>query len=156
MDITLNWKERMSFEGVGDSGFAQKLDVDESVGGENSAASPMEYIAMGLAGCTGMDVISILLKKKQAVKGFQVKVHADRAGEHPKVFTKAIIEYLVSGLNINEAAVLRAIELSTEKYCPAQAMLSKAFPMRLTYKIYDEDEKTLLKEGEYIQQQTGE
>lgn len=151
MEVTLNWKGKMAFEGAGDSGFPQKMDSDESVGGENSAARPMEFIALGLAGCTGMDVISILQKKKQPVSDFQVKVHAGRAQEHPKVFTSAVIEYLISGSGVDEAAVLRAIELSTEKYCPAQAMLGKAFPMRLVYKIFDDDGKALLKEGEYVQ-----
>lgn len=151
MDITLNWKGRMSFEGAGDSGFAQKMDAEEAVGGDNNGARPMELIALGLAGCTGMDVISILQKKKQPVSDFQIKVHAERAGEHPKVFTRAVIEYLVTGKNVDEAALLRAIELSAEKYCPAQAMLSKAFPMQLIYKIFDDDGKTVLKEGAYIQ-----
>jgi putative redox protein len=151
MEVTLNWKGKMAFEGAGDSAFPQKMDSDESVGGENSAARPMEFIALGLAGCTGMDVISILQKKKQPVSDFQVKVHAGRAQEHPKVFTSAVIEYLISGSGVDEAAVLRAIELSTEKYCPAQAMLGKAFPMRLVYKIFDDDGKALLKEGEYVQ-----
>ncbi len=148
MDVLLNWKSKMAFEGAGDSGFTQKIDAEESVGGENSAARPMELIALGLAGCTGMDVVSILQKKKQDVKDFQVKVRAERAEEHPKVFTYATIEYLVTGKNIDAAAVLRAIELSAEKYCPAQAMLSKAFPIKLIYKIFDEDEN-LTSEGEY-------
>lgn len=151
MDITLNWKGRMSFEGAGDSGFAQKMDAEETVGGDNNGARPMEMIALGLAGCTGMDVISILQKKKQPVADFQIKIRAERAGEHPKVFTQAVIEYLVTGKNVDEAALLRAIELSAEKYCPAQAMLSKAFPMHLIYKIFDDDGKTVLKEGDYIQ-----
>lgn len=148
MDILLNWKGKMVFEGAGDSGFTQRLDTDESVGGGNSGARPMEFIALGLAGCMGMDVISILQKKKQDVKDFQVQVHAERADEHPKVFTRATIEYLVTGKVVNAAAVLRAIELSAEKYCPAQAMLSKAFPMKLVYKIFDEN-GNLVSEGEY-------
>ena len=150
MDVLLNWKGRMAFEGAGDSGFVQKMDAGESAGGENSAARPMEFIALGLAACTGMDVISILQKKRQAVTNFQVKVHAGQSEKHPKVFTQATIEYLVTGKNVDAAAVLRAIELSAEKYCPVQAMLSKAFPMKLIYKIFDEDEKTLVNEGEYI------
>ena len=150
----MNWKGRMSFEGMGESGVSQKIDADVSVGGENSGPRPMELIAMGLAGCTAMDVISILQKKKQPIMDFQVKVHADRAVEHPKVFTQAVIEYLVTGRGVDELAVLRAIELSAEKYCPAQAMLSKAFPMQLVYKILDEDTKAILKEGEYIQGKT--
>jgi putative redox protein len=89
-----------------------------------------------------------LRKKQQNVTDFQVKVHADRAREHPKVFSNAVIEYLVTGKNVDEAALVRAIGLSAEKYCPAQAMLTKAFPIHLVYKIYDE-EKLLVKEGEY-------
>jgi putative redox protein len=143
MEIKLNWNGGMSFEGAGDSGFVQKMD------GENNAARPMEFIALGLAGCTGMDVISILQKKKQPVTNFQVLLHAERAEEHPKVFSRAIIEYLVTGKDVDEAALLRAIELSAEKYCPAQAMLSKAFPIQTIYKIFDEDGKTVLREGEY-------
>ena len=141
----------MSFEGAGDSGFPQKMDSNESVGGENNAARPMEFIALGLAGCTGMDVISILQKKKQPVLDFQVKVHAERAEEHPKVFTRAVIEYRVTGKDVDESALLRAIELSAEKYCPAQAMLGRAFPMQLIYKIFNDEGKILLKEGQYPQ-----
>ena len=150
MDVLLNWKGGMSFEGAGDSGFVQKLDAEEAVGGGNGAARPMEFIALGLAGCTAMDVISILRKKKQPVTDFKIMLHVDRAEEHPKVFSHAVIEYLVTGENVDEAALLRAIELSAEKYCPAQAMLSKAFPMKLIYKILGEDGITVLREGEYI------
>jgi putative redox protein len=138
VDLTIEWKGRMAFEGAADSGFTQHMDAEESVGGENSAARPMEFIVMGLAGCTAMDVISILRKKQQDVKDFKVKLHADRASEHPKVFTKALIEYLVTGTNVDEAALVRAISLSAEKYCPAQTMLSKAFPIELRYRIFDD------------------
>jgi putative redox protein len=108
----------------------------------------MELIAFGLAGCTGMDVISILQKKRQPVEDFQVKVHLEKTEDHPKVFSNAVIEYLIVGKDVETAAVLRAIELSAEKYCPAQAMLSKAFPMRMAYKILDAD-KTVVNEGAY-------
>jgi putative redox protein len=148
MDVTLNWKSKLAFEGVANSGFQQRMDTDESVGGENTAGRPMEFIAMGLAGCTAMDVISILQKKQQAISDFQVKVHTENSKEHPKVFTSAIIEYIVTGVNIDEDAVRRAIQLSAEKYCPAQAMLSKAFPIKLTYNIFDEN-GLLIKTGEY-------
>lgn len=152
MDVTLNLKNKMAFTAVANSGFQQSMDADESVGGENSAGRPMEFIAMGLAGCTAMDVISILRKKKQVISDFQIKLHAENAKEHPKVFIDAVIEYIVTGENIDESAVLRAIELSVEKYCPAQAMLSKAFPMKLIYKILDQN-GILVKAGEYIAKQ---
>lgn len=155
MDIAMKWKGKMAFEAMGESEIVQKIDADVSVGGDNNGPRPMELIAMGLGGCTAMDVISILQKKKQPVMDFQVRVHADRAGEHPKVFTQAVIEYLVTGRSVDEAAVMRAIGLSAEKYCPAQAMLGKAFPMKLIYKILDEDTNAVIKEGEYIQEKTG-
>ena len=149
MEVTLNWKGNMAFEGAAASGHVVRMDADMAGGGEDSAARPMEFIALGLAGCTGMDVISILGKKHQDVKDFEIKVHVDKADEYPKVFTKAVIEYLITGKNIDEAAVLRAIALSADKYCPAQAMLSKAFPIELRYKIFEEDGRQLQKEGSY-------
>jgi len=149
MEVVVNWKGRMAFEGSADSGFVLRIDTDESVGGDNSGARPMELIAMGLGGCTAMDVISILQKKQQNVVDFQVRVHLDRAVEHPKVFTRAVIEYLITGRGVDDVAVLRAIELSAEKYCPAQTMLSKAFPVELHYKIFDIDGGSPVKEGTY-------
>ena len=140
MDITLNWKGRMSFEGAGDSGFIQKMDSDESAGGENSAARPVEFIALGMAGCTAMDVISILQKKKQPVMDFQVKVYADRAGEHPKVFTDFELEYVVRGVDIDPLAVERAILLSVENYCSVHAMLEKSAHIRTRFTIIQEQE----------------
>jgi putative redox protein len=138
MFASVKWNSRMSFTGIADSGFPISLDTDESVGGDNRAARPLEMIALGLAGCTAMDVISILQKKRQEVTSFEVKVDAARANEHPKVFTSAVIRYVLTGRNIDEAALTRAIELSALKYCPAQAMLANAFPMELRYEIYEE------------------
>jgi len=138
MLASVKWNSRMSFTGVADSGFPIPLDTDESVGGNNSAARPLELVALGLAGCTAMDVISILQKKRQEVTSFEVKVDAARANEHPRVFTSAVIRYVITGKNIDEAALARAIELSALKYCPAQAMLAKVFPMELRYEIYED------------------
>jgi len=137
MDVELSWKGRMAFEAAANSGHAVMMDTVESAGGEGRAASPMEYIAFGLAGCTAMDVVSILQKKRQQLRDFQVKVHLGRAREGPKVFTDAVIEYVVAGNDIEEAALVRAIELSATKYCPAVAMLSNAFPMEFRYAIHE-------------------
>ncbi len=155
MEIKLDWKGRMTFEGAGDSGFIQRMDAETSVGGDDSGARPMEFVALGLAGCTAMDVISILQKKQQPVAGFQVLTHLERAQDHPKVFTHAVIEYIVSGRGVDEAALLRAIELSAEKYCPAQSMMRKAFPIKMVYKILDEDDGRIVKEGRYVVKETG-
>lgn len=131
MDAKVIWKGRMSFTGSAESGFTIPLGTSPDVGGDNDGLRPMELLAIGLAGCTAMDVISILQKKKQEVTGFEVQVHADRAEEQPHVFTKIIIEYLVSGRKVERAAVERAVQLSAEKYCPAQAMFSKVVPIEL-------------------------
>lgn len=132
----------MSFDGNGPSGFNIPLGTDPSVGGDNDGTRPLELLAIGLAGCTGMDVISILQKKKQRVTGFEVKVHADRADEHPRVFTRVTIEYIVTGHAIDANAVARAVELSETKYCPAQAMLSKTAPFEHKITILDADENS--------------
>ncbi len=135
MDAKVTWKKGLSFTGTADSGFSVPLGADPSVGGDDDGFRPMELIAIGLIGCTGMDVLSILQKKRQDVTNFEVRVDAERAVEHPKVFTHMTIEYLVEGHDIDPTAVERAIELSAEKYCPAQAMLEKAITIKHTYKI---------------------
>lgn len=98
----------------------------------------MELFAIGLAGCTAMDVISILGKKRQEVTNFEVQVHVERAQEHPTVFTSAVIEYYVSGFDIEEKALLRSMELSSTRYCPAQAMMGQWMPIQLKYFIYED------------------
>jgi len=139
MKATLHWKENMTFIGMPDSGFPVQMDADSYFGGTNNGVRPMEMIALGLAGCTAMDVLSILQKKRQNVTGFEVRVDAPRSADHPKVFTSAVINYVVTGKNVDEAAVLRAMELSFTKYCPVQKMLEGAFPMDLHYEIYEDE-----------------
>ena len=151
MQAKVHWQEGLSFTGTADSGFNVKLDAKKEVGGGDGGFAPMELMAISLAGCTAMDVTSILTKKRQDVTDFEVRVDADRADEHPKVFTSAKINYLVTGHGVDAAAVLRAISLSAERYCPAQAMLGKVFPMELHYQIFEAkgDEKKLVAEGVY-------
>lgn len=140
MKVTAQWKQDLTFLGTPDSGFPVQMDADAALGGTNSGVRPMEMVALGLAGCTGMDVLSILRKKRQQITGFEVKVNAPRSPEYPKVFTSALITYIVTGKNVQETAVLRSIELSITKYCPVQFMLAQAFPMELHYEIYEEEE----------------
>ncbi|HEX7541356.1 MAG TPA: OsmC family protein [Anaerolineales bacterium] len=152
MNATVAWRQGLSFTGKADTGFEVPLGADPEVGGADDGFRPLELIAVSLAGCTAMDVISILTKKKQEVTAFEVKVHAEQAEEFPKVFTHAVITYMVTGHAVDEAAVLRAIELSATKYCPAQAMLGKVVPMELVYEIYEDggSAKTrLAKQGKY-------
>ena len=137
MKAEVNWKGKLSFTGKADSGFEVPLGAYLEVGGDEDGFRPMELMALSLAGCTAMDVISILGKKRQNVTDYKVQVTADRAEEHPKVFTKAVIEYHVAGEGIAEAALIRAMELSADSYCPAQAMLGEVIPLELKYYIYE-------------------
>lgn len=148
----VEWKQRLTFTARAGSGFETTLGTDPSVGGDDDGMRPIEMFAVGLAGCTAMDVISILQKKRQDITAFDVQVAADQAAEHPKVFTRAVIEYHVAGHEVAEDAVVRAIELSVTRYCPAHAMLSQIMPIELKYHIFEDQgsgQRKLVKSGEY-------
>jgi putative redox protein len=154
MNASVTWRQGLSFTGKADSGYELPLGAEPEVGGASDGFEPIELMAVSLAGCTAMDVISILTKKKQKVTGFTVMVKTDRATEFPKVFTHAVITYHVTGHEVDEAAVIRSIELSATKYCPAQAMLAKVFPIDLVYEIFEDEGKgktRLVKKGMYQQ-----
>lgn len=135
MNARVIWKNKLTFTGTADTGFSLPLGADPKVGGDNDGFRPMELFAIGLAGCTAMDVISILQKKRQDITHFEVFVEADRASDYPRVFTDINITYEITGRGVQESAVKRAIDLSEEKYCPAHAMLRKAVSINCTYKI---------------------
>jgi len=137
MDAKVIWSNGMTFTGTADTGFNVPLGADPSVGGANDGFRPLELMAVSLAGCTAMDVISILRKKQQQVAEFEVRVHADQRSDPPHIFTGAVITYLVSGKGLDEAALVRAIELSAVRYCPAQAMLSSVFPIKMEYEVFE-------------------
>ena len=126
MDAKVTWKNGLSFTGVANSGFVVPMGTSVEHGGANDGSSPMELILIALGGCTAFDVISILKKKQQDVTAFEIRVHGDRATEHPMVYTDITLEYVVTGHNVDPVAVDRAIELSEGKYCSVSAMLGKA------------------------------
>ena len=129
MDGKIVWKSGLSFSGLTGTGFTVPIDTSVSHGGLNEGPSPMELVLLSLGGCTAMDVISILQKKRQEVTSFEILLHADRAIDHPKVFTQITLEYVVTGHNVEEEAVSRAVELSETKYCSVSGMLSKSVPI---------------------------
>lgn len=137
MEAKVVWKGRMSFDGSASSGFTLPLGTSTESGGDNDGFRPMELLLVGLAGCTAMDVISILEKKRQTVTNFEVRIQAERADEHPRVFTHIMVEYIVTGHQVDPAAVERAVELSTTKYCSAQAMLGKVVPIENTITVLE-------------------
>ena len=150
MDAKAVWKGKLAFEGIVPSG--KSILMDSASGAERMGPGPMEMVAASLAGCTAMDVVSILEKKRQDVTAFEVRIHAERSEEYPKVYTRAELVYDVTGHAVDETAVLRAIELSMQKYCPVHAMLSQAFPITERYEIYEDEgngSRRLTAEGNY-------
>ena len=125
MESKVVWNGGLTFTGSSDSGIQIPLDTIPALGGSEESLRPLQLFAIGLVGCTGMDVISILQKKRQEVTAFEVSAQIHRAVDHPKVFTKILLEYKVTGKNLDLKAIERAVELSETRYCPAQAMLEK-------------------------------
>jgi len=153
MNAKVNWHKGLTFTGEADTGFTLPLGGKSSAGGENDGFRPMELIATGLAGCTAMDTISILQKKRQDITEFEVNLSADQAESHPRVFTHISIDYLITGHSVDENAVVRAIQLSAERYCPAQGMLSQVVPIELIYHIFEageNGESRLVASGNYM------
>jgi putative redox protein len=138
MDASVVWKKGMSFTGTGfTSNFSLPLGASPKVGGDNDGFRPLELVLVGLAGCTAMDVISILEKKRQQVTAFEVKAHGDQADEHPRSLTRFEIDYIVTGKGIDREAVERAVELSQTKYCSVAATVRKAGPLETRITIHE-------------------
>ena len=116
MKADVQWHGGLTFNGTADSGFTLPLGGSPTAGGNNDGFRPMELILLGLAGCTGMDVVSILRKMRQNVTDFQVHLESKRSDQHPKVFTYIRVHYVIHGHNLKANSVERAIELFSEKF----------------------------------------
>ena len=125
----------VTFMGVGDSKSWVPMDGPEAFGGSDSGVRPKELILHALAGCTGSDVASILIKMRVPFTRFEVAVNADMADEHPKVFTKMEIIYKFWGDNLDTSKLERAIDLSENTYCAVNAMLRKSMPITTSYQV---------------------
>ena len=123
-------------------GFRWDLDASGDVGRVGAGPQPHRLLLLALAGCTGMDVISILRKKRQQVSGLNVIVQGRRAEQHPKVYTHINVLYRVRGNNVDPQAVERSIELSKTRYCPVIGMLGKVAEVTTRYEIEEETELT--------------
>jgi putative redox protein len=123
-------------------GFRWDLDASGDVGRVGAGPQPHRLLLLALAGCTGMDVISILRKKRQQVSSLNVIVQGRRAEQHPKVYTHINVLYRVRGNNVDPQAVERSIELSKTRYCPVIGMLGKVAEVTTRYEIEEETELT--------------
>lgn len=125
-NVEIKFVEAMTFVGKGDSNHWVVMDGAPSVGGTNAGSSPMELILIALGGCSGMDVVSILRKKRMKYDKFEIKISGERADDHPKVYTKVHVEYILYGKEINEKDFLHAVELSQNTYCSVAGLIKKS------------------------------
>lgn len=126
MKARVKWVEDAMFLGESGSGHTVVMDGPLDHGGRNLGIRPMEMLLIGLGGCSSFDVMSILKKSRQPVSNCVAEIQAERADAIPAVFTKIHLHFVVTGKELNEAQVKRAIDLSAEKYCSASIMLGKA------------------------------
>ena len=133
---TIHFAGNDFFVGISPSGHAQTIETDSQRG---SAASPLELLLLALGGCTGVDVISILKKKRQKVTGYRIEVHGDRRAEFPRAYTKLYVKHIVVGRGVSKRAVSRAIELSDKKYCSVAATVRGTAEIVTSYEIIEDN-----------------
>lgn len=138
MECTVKWTgDGMSFLAETGSNHLVAMDGAPEAGGRNLAPRPMEMLLAGTGGCTAFDVVMILKKSRQLVSGCEVSLQADRADTDPKIFTRIHFHFRVSGSQLKPDAVVRAIELSKDKYCSASIMLGKTAEITYDYEIIE-------------------
>jgi putative redox protein len=130
--------EGLAFQAHSGTGHTFMLDASEDVGGVNRGARPTEVVLLALGACTGMDVVSILRKKRQDITGYDVQLAGQKVEGHPAIFTEITIEHIVRGRNVVPEAVRRSIELSATKYCAVAAMLERSARLTHHYRVIDE------------------
>ncbi|NOZ30014.1 MAG: OsmC family protein [Chloroflexi bacterium] len=135
VEAKVTWRDGMEFAGTAASGHTVVMDSSAEHGGRNAGFRPMELLLISLAGCTAMDVISILRKKRQKVTGFEINVRGEQADTHPHKYTDIHVEYVVRGEDISPQAVERAIQLSEEKYCSVEATIRGVARITSSYRI---------------------
>lgn len=137
MKARVKWVEGVTMLGESGSGHAVIMDGPPEHGGRNLGVRPMEMLLLGMGGCTEFDVLLILRKARQEVTDCVVELEAERAAEDPKVFARIHAHFIVSGRNLSEKHVARAIQLSAEKYCSASIMLGATATITHDYEIRD-------------------
>ena len=134
---TIHFAGNDFFVGVTPSGHAQAIETDSA---RASAATPMELLLIALGSCTGVDVISILKKKRQHVTDYRIEVSGERREDFPRSYTRLYVKHIVHGRGVSEAAVASAIELSDTKYCSVAATLRGSAEIVTSYEIVEEDQ----------------
>ena len=139
MKCRVKWLEHMSFVGESGSGHSVVMDGAPEAGGRNLGVRPMEMLLLGLGGCTSFDVVSILHKSRQQLVDCAVEIEAERADSIPKVFTSIHLHFIVTGRDLDQNKVAKAIDLSADKYCSASRILEKTAAITHDFEIVNPD-----------------
>ncbi len=134
----VKYTDGLQFVGQADSGHAIVMDGDADVGGNNTGLRPMELLLIGMGGCSGMDIVSILKKKREIVTDVEINVNGKKAEDYPQKFTDIDIEFVVKGRNLSDEAVKRAVQLSMDRYCSVKATLEGTAKITYRYKIVED------------------
>ena len=137
MNISVNWVDGLLMVGKSDSGHTITMDGPPESGGENLGVRPMEMLLLGVAGCTMIDVVTTLKKMRQDLSHRETKINAERATDHPKVFTDIHIQFVVKGKDLDPKKVDKAITLSAEKYCSASIMLGETATITHDFEVVE-------------------
>jgi putative redox protein len=137
MKARIKWVQDVMFLGESGSGHSVVMDGAPDAGGRNLGVRPMEMLLLGLGGCSAFDVMLILKRGREAVTDCVVDIDADRATTDPKVFTKIVMHYTVTGQALDRKKVERAVQLSAEKYCSASAIIGKTAEITHTITLVD-------------------
>lgn len=137
MELRVKWVDGMMFVGESESGHAVVIDGPPEIGGKNMGVRPMEMLLLGMGGCTSIDVLQILQKGRQNITDCVAEISAERVETIPKVFSKIHVHFVITGKDLKEAVVARAVKLSAEKYCSASLMLEKAVDITHDFEILE-------------------
>ncbi len=140
--------EGTAFEAVSGSGHALTLDGRPEHGGADRGASPMELVLLALGGCTGMTVLDMLRRRRQDVRGYEIRVEGEQAAAHPRIFRRIDVEHRIRGRDLDPAIVRRAIELAATRYCPVMAMLGRVATIDESYRLIDDETGAELMDGQ--------
>ena len=140
MNTNLTWAGGAAFIGASENGRTIVIDGPPEGGGRDLGPRPMETLLLGMGACTAYDVLSILKKSRSLISDCKIEMSSKRAGDHPKVFTEIHVHFIITGDNLKDTQVERAINLSAEKYCSASIMLGKTAKITHTYEIKDNQE----------------
>ena len=139
MKSKVKWLDNMTFVGESASGHSVVMDGPPEFGGQNLGIRPMEMLILGLGGCSSFDVVLILKKARQQIQHCEVEMDYERADKDPKVYTRIHMHFIVTGKNLDEKRVAKAISLSAEKYCSASVMLGKTAEITHDFEIRGAD-----------------